>query len=164
MGVGGSLLGVNGWGVKVTTHLHLATRLWISGAILYSLLYVFMARMGTTASLTLPSYVTISHSLVGGVQCVGGICCVHLQSISLPRRHCWQGAQFSHTFPVDAVTTRHVFNWPDLISIHYTLQAERPLTSQTTKATNMSPYILTCHDKRWWLHLHNVTTSLHKQD
>jgi hypothetical protein len=54
---------------------------------LYSTLsYIFMAWTETTVPLTLPSFVTISHNRVGGVQCVGGTDCLH----SSPKQQCTQ--------------------------------------------------------------------------
>jgi hypothetical protein len=70
---------------------------------------------------------------------------IHLQSSSVPSS--WQAAQFSHTFPDAAVTTGQVLNWPELISLHYTLQAERSLTSQMNKPTNILPHTLTRHSE-----------------
>jgi len=51
----------------------------MSGAILHSL-RVFMAWTETTGPVTLPSCVTISHSPVRGVQCVGGTDCLQSSS------------------------------------------------------------------------------------
>jgi len=67
----------------------------------------------------------------------------HHQSSSA--RGSWRAAQFANTFPVAAVTTGQLLNWPELISLHHTLHWFIHMKSEMNKPTSNSPYTLTCH-------------------